>query len=152
MTEIDSWGPGVSRPLLNEPIRRAWLGAAHRALRATRPPGLVLGEDREPGAGWNYYSVLINDGGHRRRLLLNAAARLVACAHDDGSPAVGPLRFCEVPIPEVFAAEGFQVASVELMTSDLRPEYVAALSSDEQADVAYHRPHRVGDVLFNWFD
>lgn len=127
MTEIDGWGPGVSRQLLDEPVRRAWLDAAHRALRAARPPGLVLGEDRAPGPGWNYYSVLIDVGDHRSRLLLNAAAKLVACANDDGSSAVGSLRFCEVPNPEVFAAEGFQVASVELMTSDLQPEHVAAL-------------------------
>jgi hypothetical protein len=114
---------------------------------------LVRGKDRQPGPGWNYYSVLIDIGdGQPQRLLLNAIARLVACASDEDSPALGPLRFCEVPSAEVFAAKGFHVASVDEMSSELRPEHIAALSADEQADIAYHRPDKVGDILFNWFD
>lgn len=84
--------------------------------------------------------------------MLNAAANLVACAHDDESPTVGPLAFCKVPHLEIFVAEGFQVVSVDLMTSGLRTDDVAALGADEQAEITYHRPDRVGDVLFNWFD
>lgn len=153
MTGINGWGMGMSRPVLDAATSRKWLGAVHGAMRATTPHGRVLGEVREPGPGWNYYSVLVDTAGdQRRRLLLNAAAGLVACALDERSPAVGPLHFCEVPSPEVFLAAAFRVASVDEMDSQLRPEHVAALSPDEQADVDYHQPGTVGDVLFNWFD
>jgi hypothetical protein len=153
MTVIEGWGAGVSRPWLDDTSGREWLGAVHRALRAEAPPGRVLGEVREPGPGWNYYSVRIRTGHDLPHLLLlNAAARLVACASEEDSRTFGPLHFREVPGPEVFAAAGFHVASRGDLETQLRPEHIAALGPDEQSDIGYHRPDTVGDVLFNWFD
>lgn len=152
MTGIDRWSSGVSRPVLDERARRDWLSAVHDALRATTPPGRVQGEVREPGPGWNYYAIVVQIDDQSLRLVLNAAARLVACAYDEGSGALRPLRFREVPNPEAFVAAGFSVTSVEDLTAQIRHEHIVALSPDEQADVSYHRPETVGDLLFNWFD
>ncbi len=34
----------------------------------------------------------------------------------------------------------------------LTAEHLRELAEDERRDVAYHRPDRIGDLLFNWFD
>jgi hypothetical protein len=38
------------------------------------------------------------------------------------------------------------------MEASLTDDQVAALGPAEREDIAYHRPTRVADVIFNWFD
>jgi hypothetical protein len=53
---------------------------------------------------------------------------------------------------QVFARVGLRVASSADLRQPLRDEHLRWLAEEERRDVAYHRPERVGDVLFNWFD
>jgi hypothetical protein len=34
----------------------------------------------------------------------------------------------------------------------LTDDLISQLTHAERRDIAYHRPPRVGDVIFNWFD
>ena len=107
MTDLEGLSTGVTLPRVDEGLRRQWIAVAHEVLRSATPSGRVIGEAHEPRAGRNYYSVLVDLGsGQRQRLLLNASARLVACAVDANSPQGGPLKFCAVPGAEAFAAAG----------------------------------------------
>jgi hypothetical protein len=38
------------------------------------------------------------------------------------------------------------------MERPLTDEQAAGLTAAERKDIAYHRPPRVGDMLFNWFE
>lgn len=135
---------------VDEDVTRRWLGAVHTSLRSVG--GVVTGSVLPPGPGWNYYGVRVEDArGRGIRILLNAAVGVVAAADQD-APELGPLRFVEVPGPDAYLQAGFTVAGAEALSATLRPDHVAGLTAAQRADVRYHRPEAVGDLLFNWFD
>ena len=110
----------------------------------------VDGQAQEPGPGRNHYrqTVILADG-DRVEILLNAVNWLVACRRD-GRPGA---PFVEVPRPDLFELVGLHVATPQdLEQGGLLDNDTAGLSSSERADITYHRPTRVGDVLYNWFD
>lgn len=134
-----------------DPARhRLWLTVVHTVAREMG--GQVLGETRQPDPGRNYYSVRIRtrDGGPLT-FLLHAEGRLVAATDDvDSSSSVG--RFRDVPRPDLFELAGLRpLAAVEL-ERPLTNDQTAALHPSEQRDIAYHKPPRVGDVIFSRFD
>lgn len=57
-----------------------------------------------------------------------------------------------MPSPDVFTGADFRVADPAELEQLLTDDHVAGLTDAERKDVAYHRPPRVGDVIFNWFD
>lgn len=147
----------ISSPIvaggIDDGVARSWLTCVHASLREDYSNARVLSTLKPPGPGWNYYSVLVGSPtGARLRMLLNAAGRLVAASNDAEVPAVGPLDFVDVPHRQPFTDGGFVVVSAEDLWTELADEHLAALSVDDLADVDYHRPARVGDLLFNWFD
>ena len=54
--------------------------------------------------------------------------------------------------PEVFTRNGLRIADPLAMEQPWSETDLARLSDEEAAQVRYHRPRRVGDILFNWFD
>jgi hypothetical protein len=151
--QIGSVDPAAVRGASDEDLRRRWLGGVHRALHEDRRGGRVLGDVKPPGPGWNYYIVRVQyGGGDPLRILLNAAAGFVAASRDRGVPLVGPLDFCDVPHDHAFRSAGFDVASADALSTPLAPEHTALLTEPQHRDIQYHRPARIGDLLFNWFD
>lgn len=149
---IDGISPAIVTGGIDDAQGRIWLTCIHSALRDESSSARVLGSMNSPGAGWNYYSVLVGSPeGVRLRMLLNAAGRLVAAANDN-SPAIGPLDFVDIPSPRSFEASGFVVATAEDLNAQLAEQHMTALSANERDDVDYHRPERVGDLVYNWFD
>jgi hypothetical protein len=142
--------PGVTRTRLDEVRARAWLGAAHAAARETG--GRVLDGAEAPTAGRNWWRLRFCDReGYPLRLMLNDVADLVGCA-DDGDPANLVPAFRQVPGRAHFMAANFGVAQAHDLEKPLRESESGSLEPAELRDLAYHRPPRVGDVLFNWFD
>lgn len=47
---------------------------------------------------------------------------------------------------------GFRIADPTELEQPLTDNHIAGLPEAERKDIAYHRPPRVGDVVFNWFD
>jgi hypothetical protein len=145
--------PAAVRGANDEDLRRRWLGGVHRSLREDRLGGRVLDEVKPPGPGWNYYFVRVQYAdGDPLRILLNAAVGLVAASRDRGVPLLGPLDFCEVPHDQAFRTAGFDVASADALSTPPAPEHTGLLTEAQHRDIQYHRPARVGDLLFNWFD
>ena len=60
--------------------------------------------------------------------------------------------YVEVPGPERFSAAGFRTLSPAELDAPLRERHLDGLEETEAMQIRYHRPGRVGDVLFNWFD
>jgi len=114
--------------------------------------GQVLGEARQPDPGRNFYSVHVqtrDDG--PMTLLLHAGGRLVAATDAvDSSNPVG--RFRDVPRPDLFELAGLRPLEATDLERPLTNDHTAALHPAEQRDIAYHKPPRIGDVIFNRFD
>lgn len=130
-----------------EDVIAPWTAACHDALRTAG--GRVTGGVDRPTAGRNYARVEASLGETRLVLLLNPVLRLVAAASATGGVV---LEFLDVPAPDVFGLHGFTVTDVAEVARDVHEADVVDLLPEERADVRYHRPDRIGDVLFNRFD
>lgn len=141
---------GVATGQHDPALADRWAAAVYQAIRET--DGRVDGPIMEPTVGRNHYTVRIQFGdGVRLRLMLNAAIGLVA-AVDDTAPHTPVVAFRDVPRPDVFGLAGFQVATANDMQEALTDQQAADLTEAELKDIAYHRPPRIGNVVFNWFD
>lgn len=131
--------------------RSIWLAVVHQMARETG--GAVVGGAVGPHrAGRDHYRIHVRsaDGG-RMRLLLHACGRLVAAADDaDRDTLVPPFR--EIPRPDLFERAGLRVADPAELERPLTGAAISAWFERDRSDIEYHRPPRVGDVIFNWFD
>lgn len=84
-------------------------------------------------------------------LVIDSAACLVACWVGDRPFALNS-EYTDVPAAEVFAECGLAVARPKDMQRLLTDAALRHLSPDEAEQARHHRPDRVGDVLFTWFD
>ena len=140
---------GVTEPRVDPEAEARWAAAAHQALRESG--GRVLGHPLTPTTGRNHYLLRIElANGTPARLMLNAAAQLVAAATDDPHALATP--FVNVPRPDLFELMGLHTATPATLETPLTTEHCASLTTSERHDIAYHHPARLGDVLFNWFD
>jgi hypothetical protein len=141
---------GISDGGIDADLARIWLATVHLVCREIG--ARVEGALAPPDPGRNYYRVPMTlAGGVGVRMLLHAGERLVACVDGpDDSVLVAPFR--EVPRPDLFELAGFSVAEPEQMERPLTDADVAGLTGHERRDIDYHRPPRIGDVVFNWFD
>ncbi|RGC65530.1 hypothetical protein C5N14_28410 [Micromonospora sp. MW-13] len=114
--------------------------------------GTVTTPVEEPSVGRNYYwvGVRLRDG-VEVSLLFNAAASLVAAAEPQDRHSA-TLMFVDVPAGNSFSEAGLRVATAAELIQPLSDSDLRFLTEDERRDVAYHRPDRLGDLLFNWFD
>lgn len=128
---------------------RTWLTVVHEVARVSG--GRVIGEVAEPGVGRSFYSVPMALGEETVTLLMNPAGRLVACVRGD-RPFPANASYLDVPGCGSFEAAGFIPARASAMEAPLRGLDLAGLNEHEAQQVRYHRPDRVGDVVFNWFD
>jgi hypothetical protein len=143
---------GVTLPAVDSELASVWVGVAYQTVREI---ARVVGPVAMPTSGQNYYALRMRlPDGTARRLMLNAAVRLVGCVEDRDSPDCRVLatRFHDVPRSELFGLAGFVVADPRDMERAVTVGDLAELGPDERRDVTYHRVTRVGDVLFNWFD
>jgi len=142
--------PGVAVGAVDADAYSAWIAVVHQV--AHELDAAVIGQAEHPGPGRNHYRVRIRSAsGTRTRLLLNAVGRLVA-ASDDPDPGELTVAFCEVPRGDLFHLAGMRVAGPEELERLLTDGQTIGLTDTERGDVVYHRPARVGDVIFNWFD
>ncbi len=133
-------------------IERQWLNAVHEAARTSVPPGRVGKVVSRPGPGWNFYWITVEFGDMRIRLLLNAASSAVAAAEGQSETSVGPLTFVDVPNADAFRNHGFTTLTTTDLVAGFTTADLRGLSEHQVADVEYHRPERVGDLIFNRFD
>lgn len=140
---------GVTEGRVDPEMEARWVAAAHQAVRESG--GRVVGPALRPTTGRNYYLFRIElADGTQARLMLNAAAHLVAAAtHDHHAPAT---PFIDVPRPDLFELAGLRTATPNALETPLTTEHTTGLTNSERNDIAYHDPARLGDVLFNWFD
>jgi hypothetical protein len=126
-------------------VRASWLAAVHESMRVGG--GAVVARAEAPAVGRNFYRVGVRlRDGTPVALLLNAAVKLVGARRSlDES-------FVDVPGGDVFARAGFHVAGPADLDEPLRETRLRLLAADERRDAAYHRPDRLGDLLFNRFD
>jgi hypothetical protein len=141
---------GVTSAQLDSTVAARWVATVHHALRHCG--GRVTGRIVQPSVGRNYYLLRVQlVDGTPLRLLLNVTVGVVAAA-DDRDPHDLPAMFREVPCPDVFTLADFAVADPAEPEQPLTDDHVADLTDAEREDIAYHRPPRVGDLIFNWFD
>jgi hypothetical protein len=142
-------GAGGAGPAEEAAAASAWLAVAYQVARET---GAVVGELAAPDAGRNHHRLRLRlAGGSRIRLLLHAPAGLVAAAADT-DPATLVAPFVAVPRPDLFGLAGLRVADPAELERPLTEDLVRTWFDGDRRDIEYHRPPRVGDVLFNWFD
>lgn len=142
--------PGVVFPDDDDEAAREWLTAVHYVAR--RHGGRVLGVMCPPRVDRNFYDVCVHlPAAEPVTLLLNTAARLVAAVEGD-RPFAPNAQYTDVPSLEAFETLGLQVASPADMAAPWTEHGLQRLTQSEAEQVGYHRPARVGDVLFNWFD
>lgn len=127
---------------------RSWVGAVHAAARASRYRVAGDVEGPQPGPTRNFYSVELR-GEDVVELRLNVPMRVVAAVREVGRIDA---PYCEVPGAATFEAAGFVVGTPEELNASMVDEYLVGLSKAELADVKYHEPRTLGQVLFNWFD
>ncbi|GIF08951.1 hypothetical protein [Actinoplanes siamensis] len=142
--------PGVTKPHVDHAARASWLAAVHEAMRSVG--GAVVTAAEEPAVGRNYYRVGVEARDGVAGVILFNAAAVLAAAAEATDPQEIALVFAAVPGSGVFSERGFQVASPAQLNEPLSEHHLHALTADERRDVAYHRPSRLGDLLFNWFD
>jgi hypothetical protein len=118
-----------------------------------RETGAVITAAVEPPTiGRNHYRISMTTAdGVPLRLLLNAAALFVAAA-DDTAPDALTASFQTVPGSDLFTAAGLHVDGPGDLERPLTDSDTTALTQDERTHIAYHRPARIGEALFNWFD
>jgi hypothetical protein len=150
MTESGWLVAGVTSPTVDAGLSSTWVAVVHQVAREAG--GRVVGRVELPGPGRNYYRLAVElpDGG-RVWVLLNAAVRLVGC-RDQGEPGVLALPIRDVPCANLFELAGFRVAMSDELERPAGTSDFVGLGPGEVADIEYHRPWRVGDVIYNWFD
>lgn len=140
---------GVTEPRVDPEVEARWAAAAHQALRESG--GRVLGHTLKPTTGRNHYLLRVElTDGTPVRLMLNAAAQLVAAATDDQHALATP--FVDVPRPDLFELVGLYTATPTALETPLTTDHCANFTNSERHDIDHHHPARLGDVLFNWFD
>ncbi|MEV0729551.1 hypothetical protein [Polymorphospora sp. NPDC050346] len=150
MATIDLLKAGVTEPHLDEVARTTWLTAVYGSTRAVG--GVVATSVEEPMVGRNYYRVRVRlHDGEPLTILFNAAALLVAGARQREPHTLDAL-FVDVPGAEIYRRAGLWVAAGVELDQPLNDRHLRLLTDQERRDVAYHRPGRLGDLLFNWFD
>jgi hypothetical protein len=141
---------GVTSARLDSTVAARWVTTVHHAVR--EGGGRMTGRLVEPSVGRNYYLLRVHlADGTPLRVLLNLVIGVVAAA-DDRDPHDLQATFREVPCPDLFTLAGFRVADPAELEQPLTDNHIAAMTDAERKDIAYHRPPRVGDVVFNWFD
>ena len=113
--------------------------------------GSVVGEVEVPDVGRNYYRVAVAYGDDTVTMLMNPAARLVAC-FEGNRPFPANASFLDVPDEAAFVNAGFSCASASEMEMALREKHLVGLTQEDVEQIRYYRPDRFGDVAFNWFD
>lgn len=141
---------GCVFPTPDTEMQREWLTALHGAARVVSAE--IVGEVEPVAVGRNFCRVTLRTAdGEMLTVMLNPAIRTVG-AVDGDRPFAANACFASVPGSEVFAANGFTVADPLELSAGLSERNVSSLGNTEAAQVRYHRPDRVGDVIFNWFD
>jgi hypothetical protein len=141
---------GVTRPHLDPVAGASWLAVVYESMRTVG--GTVTTAVENPTVGRNYYRVGVElQNGSQLTIVFNAAAALVA-ATERHDPHTVTATFANVPGSHLFRRAGLQVATAEELNRPVNEKHLSCLADDERRDVAYHRPSRLGDLLFNWFD
>ncbi|MET8088514.1 hypothetical protein [Micromonospora sp. NPDC005237] len=147
---IDLLRAGVTTPRPDSAACATWLASVYESIRGAG--GAVTTSVEEPAVGRNYnrIGVRLSDG-KPLYVLLNSAAALVAAAQPR-DPHLITLLFADVPGREIYRRAGLRVAAAAELEQPIEDRYLRLLTDEERRDVTYHRPGRLGDLLFNWFD
>lgn len=147
---VDLLRAGVTTPRPDPAACATWLASVYESIRRTG--GAVTTSVEEPTVGRNYYRVAVRlSDGKSLYVLLNSAAALVGAAQQR-DPHLINLSFADVPGREIYRRAGLRVATAAELEQPIEDQSLRLLTDEERRDVIYHRPDRLGDLLFNWFD
>lgn len=150
MISSDLIDPDCVFPATDSSLARAWATAIHAVARSWN--ARVAGEVEPVTVGQSFYRVVLESTeGAATTLMMNPSGRLVAAVSGD-RPFAANTGFVAVPHPNIFVSAGFAVADVDVLAAELSQRDLVHLSDHDAAQVRYHNPGRVGDVIFNWFD
>lgn len=143
---------GANDPALPVCDFSAFRGHCYAAARALGGRVLAVEQPGSPAASnFARASILLSAGAVA--VLLNAHVPVIAFAEvvEHGEAAV---RFTNAPsLAELFRGFGtYEVAERSEMEEPLTAEQCEKLALAEQGQIAYWRPKRVGDVVFNFWD
>ena len=128
---------------------RRWLTAVYDVARTSG--WHIVGEISHLTVGRSFYSIAISTDDDQLTVMLNPAS-LVVAAVAGHHPFPANATYVEVLGPERFSAAGFRKLSPAEPDAPLREPHLDGFEETEAMQIRYHRPGRVGDVLFNWFD
>lgn len=141
---------GCVFPTPDPEMQRHWLAAVHTAARGDSAE--VVGAVEPVMVGRSFARVVLRgSGGDSTTVMLNPAIRLVGAVSGDQS-FIANAEYVTVAGAEIFLANGFAVADPLDLAASLSDRHLLSLKDEEAEQVRYHRPDRVGDVVFNWFD
>ncbi|MET7708379.1 hypothetical protein [Micromonospora sp. NPDC005413] len=150
MPIVDLLRAGVTTPRPDPAACATWLASVYESIRGAG--GAVTTSVEEPTVGRNYYRIGVRlSDGTPLCVLLNSAAALVAAAQQR-DPHLINLLFADVPDGEIYRRAGLRVATAAELEQPIEDRSLRLLTDEERRDVTYHRPGRLGDLLFNWFD
>jgi hypothetical protein len=147
---VDLLRAGVTTPRPDRAACTIWLASVHESIREAG--GAVTTSVETPTVGRNYYRVTVRLSDDKPLyILLNPAAALVAATQQQ-DPCLPTLLFADVPGAEIYRRAGLRVATAAELEQPIEDRHLRMLTDEERQDVSYHRPGRLGDLLFNWFD
>lgn len=142
-------GPGVIFPAAAPDLARLWMTTVHEMARLLG--SAVVGELERPCVDRSFYRVSLMHNDETNTLMLNPAARVVACVEGE-RPFPANAKYSPVRHPECFTRVGLAVAAPSAMERSWNEADLTDLTDEEAEQVRYHRPQRIGDLIFNWFD
>ncbi|MEH1170067.1 hypothetical protein V6V47_32285 [Micromonospora sp. CPCC 205539] len=146
---VDLLRAGVTTPRPDPALCATWLASVYESIKGAG--GAVTTSVEEPTVGRNYHRIGVRLGDHQPlRVLLNATVALAAAAQKR-DPHLINLVFAAVPGREIYRRAVLRVATPAELEQPIEDRSLRLLTDEERRDVAYHRPGRLGDLLFNWF-
>ena len=141
---------GVTSSMIDARLSSVWVSVVHEMARHVG--GRVVGASSPQALGRNHYRLTVElpDVGCVW-VLLNAAIRLVGC-QQQGEPGALALPFGHVQCGDLYELAGLRVAMSDELERPVSTSDLGGLTPGEVRTIEYHRPGRVGDVIYNWFD
>lgn len=124
-------------------------------LGCIRFPYQLQGLLKAPTATANYFRQTVEDVQHRTafdlvindtHLWMAGVATTCECA---------PLEFIDIPLPlleQLYWCSDLRPLKLNELLQAYSPDALAELERSELDQIAYWKPQRLGDIIFNWYD
>ena len=133
--------------------RKASMAAFKTACyRVAQSLNVQVGEFRSTDGLPNFYYAEIVVGQDAIAVLCNMAFPVIGFSSPFEIGLLPGQYLLHFDLASAFVAEGFECPDASLLEAPVSRDDLLALRPEERKDVAYWRPHRIGDVIFNYFD